>query len=53
VTGVQTCALPISKAATIKRGDEVNEIDPISKHVPRYSTKAGVYIVYKNEIFSC
>ena len=44
-------AIAVASAATIKRGDDVKAIAPISKHVPRYSIKTGVYIVYKNEIF--
>jgi hypothetical protein len=45
--------IAVASAATIKRGEEVNETAPIRRHVPRYSTKAGVFIVYNNEIFSC
>jgi len=44
-------AIAKATAAIIKRGDDVNATAPIIKHVPRYSIKTGVYIVYKDEIF--
>jgi hypothetical protein len=44
-------AIATARAETTYRGDEVNDTAPIRRQVPRYSTKAGVYIVYKNEIF--